>query len=158
MDYNNNRLPGHSGPGGLLLSCGKKKQKIKNVFRTAKKPCTHRALKADDGNRTRLPSLGSWCSTDELHLRNKDIIPYISSISSIFLNFPNFPKFFLFSNCPEQVRSQFILLQTRPDLSTSSVPRPNPVPVFYNTLFRKLLVRSSLGLPNTSSGVPCSTI
>ena len=114
--------------------------------------------KADDGNRTRLPSLGSWCSTDELHLRNKDIIPYISSISSIFLNFPNFPKFFLFSNCPEQVRSQFILLQTRPDLSTSSVPRPNPVPVFYNTLFRKLLVRSSLGLPNTSSGVPCSTI
>ena len=54
MDYNNNRLPGHSGPGGLLLSCGKKKQKIKNVFRTAKKPCTHRALKADDGNRTRV--------------------------------------------------------------------------------------------------------
>ena len=69
MDYDNNRLPGHSGPGGLLLSCGKKKQKIKNVFRTAKKPCTHRALKADDGNRTRLPSLGSWYSTDELHLR-----------------------------------------------------------------------------------------
>ena len=67
MDYNNNRLPGHSGPGGLLLSCGKKKQKIKNVFRTAKKPCTHRALKADDGNRTRLPSLGSWCSATELH-------------------------------------------------------------------------------------------
>ena len=25
--------------------------------------------KADDGNRTRLPSLGSWYSTDELHLR-----------------------------------------------------------------------------------------
>ena len=73
MDYNNNRLPGHSGPGGLLLSCGKKKQKIKNVFRTAKKPCTHRALKADDGNRTRLPSLGSWCSTDELYLRKTGV-------------------------------------------------------------------------------------
>ena len=26
------------------------------------------AIEADDGNRTRLPSLGSWCSTDELHL------------------------------------------------------------------------------------------
>ena len=29
------------------------------------------SLKADDGNRTRLPSLGSWCSTDELHLRKE---------------------------------------------------------------------------------------
>ncbi len=28
------------------------------------------SYKADDGNRTRLPSLGSWCSTDELHLRD----------------------------------------------------------------------------------------
>ena len=87
MDYNNNRLPGHSGPGGLLLSCGKKKQKIKNVFRTAKKPCTHRALKADDGNRTRLPSLGSWCSTDELHLQNTDIISCILENSSVFSYF-----------------------------------------------------------------------
>jgi hypothetical protein len=87
MDYNNNRLPGHSGPGGLLLSCGKKKQKIKNVFRTAKKPCTHRALKADDGNRTRLPSLGSWCSTDELHLHNTDIISCILENSSVFSYF-----------------------------------------------------------------------
>lgn len=25
--------------------------------------------RADNGNRTRLPSLGSWYSTDELHLR-----------------------------------------------------------------------------------------
>ena len=87
MDYNNNRLPGHSGPGGLLLSCGKKKQKIKNVFRTAKKPCTHRALKADDGNRTRLPSLGSWCSTDELHLHSarKDYTAVFIKMQEIFL-------------------------------------------------------------------------
>ena len=95
MDYNNNRLPGHSGPGGLLLSCGKKKQKIKNVFRTAKKPCTHRALKADDGNRTRLPSLGSWCSTDELHLHNTDIIPHLPDISSRFYKIWKF--FYMFS-------------------------------------------------------------
>ncbi len=27
--------------------------------------------KARDGNRTRLPSLGSWCSTDELHVPDK---------------------------------------------------------------------------------------
>ena len=37
MDYNNNRLPGHSGPGGLLLSCGKKKQKIKKRIQDSKK-------------------------------------------------------------------------------------------------------------------------
>ena len=87
MDYNNNRLPGHSGPGGLLLSCGKKKQKIKNVFRTAKKPCTHRALKADDGNRTRLPSLGSWCSTDELHLHGKYYNTFTNKMQDLFSTF-----------------------------------------------------------------------
>ena len=39
-----------------MKSCGKKTtRKLKNK-------------KADDGNRTRLSSLGSWRSTDELHL------------------------------------------------------------------------------------------
>ena len=32
--------------------------------------------KADNGNRTRLPSLGSWCSTDELYLHEFIIALY----------------------------------------------------------------------------------
>ena len=37
-----------------------------------------RLFKADDGNRTRLPSLGSWCSTDELHLHSAHVKLYPS--------------------------------------------------------------------------------
>ena len=99
MDYNNNRLPGHSGPGGLLLSCRKKKQKIKKRIQDSKKALHTQGLKsrnpagsftrleADNGNRTRLPSLGSWCSTDELHLHNTDIISCILENSSVFSYF-----------------------------------------------------------------------
>lgn len=31
-------------------------------------------IQADNGNRTRLPSLGSWCSTDELYLHTAIIV------------------------------------------------------------------------------------
>ncbi len=40
---------------------------------THKHGIRHRGgITADDGNRTRLPSLGSWCSTNELHLHVVD--------------------------------------------------------------------------------------
>ncbi len=46
MDYNNNRLPGHSGSGGLLLSCGKKKLKIKKRIQDSKKALHTQGLKS----------------------------------------------------------------------------------------------------------------
>ena len=51
-----------------------------NSFLTAmkkhnKRPCQKQGLpEADNGNRTRLPSLGSWCSTDELQLQDSIIL------------------------------------------------------------------------------------
>ena len=37
-----------------------------------KKVPFYRTLTAGNGNRTRLPSLGRWCSTNELYLQKMD--------------------------------------------------------------------------------------
>ena len=39
---------------------------------------------ADNGNRTRLPSLGSWCSTDELYLHEIIITNFSKNASPDF--------------------------------------------------------------------------
>lgn len=45
---------------------------------------------ADNGSRTRLSSLGSWCSTDEPYLHNA-IIAYLGKKTSIkYFEFPHF--------------------------------------------------------------------
>lgn len=60
-------------------------------------------MRADDGNRTRLASLGSWSSTDELHLHLVRLILYPCSVQNasffcIFISFP-FISFHLFFIC-----------------------------------------------------------
>lgn len=56
-------------------------------FWTIKKTRHSLVRKADGGNRTRLTSLGSWSSTDELRPQNKLIItePF-GSASTFFIN------------------------------------------------------------------------
>ena len=45
---------------------------------------TYPVAQADDGNRTRLPSLGSWYSTDELHLHGKYYNTFTNKMQDLF--------------------------------------------------------------------------
>ena len=87
LDILRQPLPSDAGACGRMRGCWRENKElctypkghcvIRNFVFHDTKSIGHRecrdtrregGITADDGNRTRLPSLGSWCSTNELHL------------------------------------------------------------------------------------------